>query len=472
MKIMKFITAFAFCGTCLAGAEAAEPAGTAITGLAPGAEPAVNRAALQQAADRGGMIRISVPGVYDIDGTIRLRGGTTLEFGPGVILRKVAPKSGVFHQVFINSGAYTGVPDRDITISGLHLQCNGVDSWFRDVVGLRGQLGFFHVENLVIRDFKCLDLPKGGYCIQVADFDGLLVENLHIEGLKDGVHLSGGRNFVIRNGRFRTYDDPIALNAHDYPTGSPNFAWIENGLIENCVDLDDRTTTGYFCRLLAGCWGPWQSGMTVRNGDAVVHNGRLYNAMLANDGRTAVSKTPPTHERGVVKLDGIRWNMQKPCDTFDAGCRNITFRNIVLEKKRPTAFSLHFDADRFSQSVRPGCPLPVQENIVLENIEIRGDVKRLIGVSTPVRGLRISGSRLGKGAMWFAPRNSEIGGFAADLTLDGNQFAAGPGNRITCREGVRLDLTITNSRRSGDYPGLLLDGDIEVLKSDLPLRRD
>ena len=30
--------------------------------------------------------------------------------------------------------------------------------------------------------------------------------------------------------------------------------WIEDGLIEDCYDLADEDTTGYFCRILAGAW--------------------------------------------------------------------------------------------------------------------------------------------------------------------------------------------------------------------------
>ena len=97
--------------------------------------------------------------------------------------------------------------------------------------------------------------------------------------MKDAVHFGPGRNFVVRHGVFRTYDDPIALNAHDYTTSNPELGWIENGLIEDCVDLDDpeNGTTGFFARILAGGWRDWEPGMDIQSsGDAVVSGGRIY----------------------------------------------------------------------------------------------------------------------------------------------------------------------------------------------------
>ena len=79
-------------------------------------------------------------------------------------------------------------------------------------------------------------------------------------------------------GIFRTFDDPVALNAHDYAVANPQLGWIEDGLIEDCFDLPDKETTGYFCRILAGSWCDWYKGMEIQNSDTVVSNGRIYRA--------------------------------------------------------------------------------------------------------------------------------------------------------------------------------------------------
>ena len=79
----------------------------------------------------------------------------------------------------------------------------------------------------------------------------------------------------VCSGVFKTFDDPIALNAHDYATSNPQLGWIKDGLIEDCWDLDDVDTTGFFARILAGSWCDWSQGMIVRHSDTVVNDGIL-----------------------------------------------------------------------------------------------------------------------------------------------------------------------------------------------------
>ena len=148
-------------------------------------------------------------------------------------------------------------------------------------------------ENLVVEGYVVKDLPAESFGVQVCTFENARFENLWIEGRKDGVHLGRGRKFVIRHAVFRTFDDPIALNAHDYSTSNPQMGWIEDGVIEDCYDLDDEDTTGFFCRVLAGSWLPWREGMVVQRSDSVVYSGRVYRVVMPPDGRTFVSRTPP-----------------------------------------------------------------------------------------------------------------------------------------------------------------------------------
>lgn len=117
------------------------------------------------------------------------------------------------------------------------------------VYGLTGEVSFFRVKRLRVFDFTCMDLPALSYGLHICTFEDIVLERLTIEGRKDAVHLGTGKHFVIRHGLFRTFDDPIALNAHDYAVANPQMGWIEDGLIEDCYDLADRDTTGYFCRI-------------------------------------------------------------------------------------------------------------------------------------------------------------------------------------------------------------------------------
>ena len=363
-------------------------------GFFPGNTPEKNSAALQMAADIGGEIFVDGKGIADVVFPMMVGNDTTVIFEDGLFLRR--NDSGKEHNGYtiVNRGAFTKTWNRNIKILGLKLICNnvickgeGVQS-DKCVPGLRGQIAFHYVKNLEIRDFTVRDLPKFDYCIHVCTFENVLVENAYIEGLKDGVHFGGGKNFVVRNCKFRTLDDAVALNAHDYSSGNPELGWIENGLIENCEDLSCKQI-GFFSRILAGSWLNWREGMMIRHSDTVVHDGRIYRAYMQADGKEYISVTPPTHTEGTVTLDGeIAWVMVQEGTHLNVGCCNITFRNITLESNRHTGFKLHFDNEAPSHSVYPGSVLPVQENITFENIKVTSrEMKCLMRSNTPIKNV-------------------------------------------------------------------------------------
>ena len=255
-----------------------------------------NSAALQAIVNRGGDIVVDVPGVYDLSETIRLGDDVSLRFGAGVYVRRALAADSTQHQgyVFVNKGAYERKYNQNISITGLHLITNGMEPSYENqtasdmVTGLRAHLAFFYIRNLTIRDFELLDLGPSAFGIQICTFENAILENLHIEGRKDAVHFGKGSKFVVRHGLFRTFDDPIALNAHDYATSNPQMGWIENGVIEDCYDLNQDSTTGFFCRILAGSWGDWQEGMVVRHSDSVVSDGRVYRVCMKPDGASYI----------------------------------------------------------------------------------------------------------------------------------------------------------------------------------------
>lgn len=57
-------------------------------GFLPGAAPGKNVRALQEALDRTGTVRVTTPGVYDLDGTVLIGSDTALECGAGVYFRR------------------------------------------------------------------------------------------------------------------------------------------------------------------------------------------------------------------------------------------------------------------------------------------------------------------------------------------------------------------------------------------------
>jgi hypothetical protein len=382
-------------------------------GFSPNASGTDNTRALQQAVDRAGTITVSLPGTYKIAGTVFIGSNTTLIFGNNVFLEKV-PENGPFSHVLLNKGALTRTFDDHITIEGLQLVVNGVDKClFHEVYGLRGQIAFFHVKDLRIEHFRCQDLGRAQYCIQVCAFENLTIDDVDIKGYKDGIHLGWGKHFHISNCRFDTGDDAIALNAHDYTSGTPELGWIEDGLVEHVRDLADPAINGgYFCRVLAGAWIDWHAGMEVQPSDTVVSDGRLYRitglpkdaAAGPRSGGIPVwkSDTPPTFLSGTSTLDGgLGWLMLQTAVTHSVGVRNVTFRDISLEKKR-TAFSIHFDNDKYSRSYYPGAEIPLQKNLVLDNVRVGYDDKAdFMQILTPIDSVTIRNCRLRNNSIAF-----------------------------------------------------------------------
>ena len=279
-------------------------------GFLPENDAPANSDALQKCLDGGGKIRVRKTGVYSISKTLFLDSNTDLSFKEGVVLSKaLGPDSLGARFVFINRGAFTREYDEKIRLRGLNLRCNGLDSRSGNkldvptIVGLSSQVAFFYVKDLNINHFTLLDVTPRDFAIQICTFENATVEDVHIEGMKDAVHFGPGRGFAVRHGVFKTYDDPIALNAHDYTTSNPELGWIEDGIIEDCIDLDDpeNGTTGFFARILAGGWRDWEEGMDIQSsGDAVVSEGRIYRS---NGPKVKVNYTStfrPNHEEGTV----------------------------------------------------------------------------------------------------------------------------------------------------------------------------
>ena len=437
-------------------------------GFSPNATAAHNVKALQKALDRGGTIRIDHPGVYNLNATVKIGSDTALEFGEGVYLRR----EGNYSYTIVNKGAFTHTFDHNIKITGLKLICNKVDI-SGEIPGLNAQLAFFYVKNLIVRELQCLDLPAQGFCLQVCTFEHILLEHLHIEGMKDAVHLGGGRKFVIRHGLFRTYDDPIALNAYDYSGSNPQFGWIEDGIIEDCYDLDQESTTGFFCRMLAGSWLEWTHGMEVRHSDLVASNGRLYSVNTQPDGVIYVSLTPPTHTDGNATLDGgIIWRMVQDDYTRNCAIKNVHFKNIFLKKKRDSAFCMLLELNQYARSIYPGARMPVIQDIILENILFGNEIPFLLSSNAACRTLKIINSVLDHSsiALTIYP---EMAGKYPDMTVlfSGTTFRGQEYEICRCDPGRRASLNVLGSIVEDSDARLSVSGDVRIIASDIELSR-
>lgn len=400
-------------------------------GFSPEASGIENKRALQEALNLGGTIIVTRPGTYKLAGTVYIGSHTSLIFGNNIFIIKV-DEEGEFTHVILNKGALTKTYDEHIVIENLYVIVNGMDLRKFEVFGLHGQVGFFYVKDLKIKGFRCMDIGKLQYGIHICTFEDVAVDDVIIKGDKDGVHFGRGKRFRISNGVFETFDDAIALNAHDYDVGNPELGWIEDGIVENCHDLNADKTTGYFCRILAGAWVDWYEGMEVQKSDTVVSNGRLYRVRSNPDGTVYKSVTKPDFSECEKVLDGINWVMVQDDVTYTAGVRNVIFRNIFLCKPR-IGFSVHFDNDRYSRSYYPGAKIPAQEQLTFDNIRVLYDENmEFLKVDTPMDVITITNSSF---------RNNSISFLSNDAMKD---YLVTKINMIGCvfNYGDEMDLII------------------------------
>lgn len=367
-----------------------EARNASLLGFLPSNDATTNTTNFQQILDNGGKIIVDVPGIYLIDNLLKIGSNTELIFSEGVYIKRTNGNG-----IFINKGAFTKIYDTDIKITGLNIICNG-DDFIIAVNGIRALVAFFYAKNIQLTNIRCEDLGTLTFMTQWCRWENVIIDGIRATGKKDAVHVNSGKAMKVINGYFKTFDDPIALNAHDYPSCTPELGWIENVVIENCYDLADTDTTGYFARLLAGSWLSWSSGLSVRHSDIVVNNNKIYRVIMTNGNLTTyTSANAPTHSSGDVAYpDGITWRYIQDGAIYNCGCKNITFRDIYLQKNRETAISLHFDDDGYSRSYYPGSTAPVQSNILLDNVNCEANITYLIVDETPLDYMRVVNSNI------------------------------------------------------------------------------
>jgi hypothetical protein len=86
--------------------------------------------------------------------------------------------------------------------------------------------------------------------------------------------------------------------------------------------------------MLAGSWLDWYEGMEVQRSDTVISGGGMYRVKADADGTIYKSVTRPVHESGERTTDGINRFVAVNEVEYNAGVRNVIFRNIFLRKPR------------------------------------------------------------------------------------------------------------------------------------------
>lgn len=373
-------------------------------GFYPDNSGAENADALNRAIAEHCNVTVSRQGIYDIEGTIKIPSDTNIKFGSGVILRRVPRLNHALEgNLFINEGAFDGRYNENISLSGAHIVVNGVESAGASpesenvIAGLRGHIAFLYIRNLLVENVTITDLMEKDYAIQISDFENVEVRRVHIEGLKDGVHFGPGRNFAVRDSKFRTYDDAIALNCADYSVSNPNFGSISDGIIENCIELPGYNTNAFFIRILAGTARRWEKEMTVYHSDAILTDRGMYRVVMRPDNTPYVSLTQPDFDKGYRELDGIMWvRTHLGYDRKDisplAGCRNIVCRNLIMANSRRRGVYIYTSFDEYLRSYYNGSEVPEVSDIVFDGVKILKPIEGFLAVKMPVRNLVVKNS--------------------------------------------------------------------------------
>lgn len=391
-------------------------------GFLPTNDGTTNSINLQNCVNGGGTIIVDLVGTYSIAKSIMLDSDTKLIFGKGVKVSLVEENGSSPKYPFINRGALTEEYNENIAIEGLHIVTNGIQGNDIDLLaGQRGYIAMKRIKNLTLKDIEILDVPSGWYTIHIQQFYNINLEHIHVEGMKDGIHLGVGKKFRIAHCLFKTNDDSIALNAHDYPSGTSEFGWIEDGIIEDITILP--TPSGNVSRgvyALGGAWADWKNGNSYQPlGDACVSNNGVYVTMGVRSTQKIVSTQQPNHASGKKTYsDGLTWiRLDNQSAQYDAGVRNISVRDLhIASDGRVATFSL--DNDDFSNGLYEGCAAPVFENITFENIR-QDDYAResAFYTSVPFSNLRLSNFDLKVGLRGISTEKIERDTYSGKCTL-------------------------------------------------------
>lgn len=426
-----------------------------------------NSIALQSALNGGGTIIVDIPGRYYFSKTHVIEPNTTLIFGANTILDRQCDDDGNCPTYpFINKNASANNLnnlDENITIKNLTLSVhsNNMGNDIERIYGLQGYLAFANVKNLVIDGFTMLDGGNNCYAIHIQGFENISLKNIHIESQKDGIHLGKGKGFVIKHCKFKTNDDAIALNAHDYPSCTKYLGWIENGIVEDIHFLSaPNFNKGRGIYMLGGSWVDWYSGMKVREyGDTVVSFGKIYRtkSTVALPSRPTITSTVrPEHTSGTVTYsDGVTWEfVQDVAIGYNAFVKNVRFKDIYFDRETNGAITFNFDDDLYSRSYYPDpTTLSTFENIIIENLVTNENVDHAIYANSPIDSIKLVNSFCNTQKSVIKLENvQDLNSNKANILLSGDtfNFSTDDNKVIADVTNRNCELVIVGSLTKGD----------------------
>ena len=347
----------------------------------------LNVKALQEAVNGGGIIIIDIPGVYDLNDTVLLDSNTRIVCAPGVIFRKTAR----YCNVLLNRGALTKEYNENIVIEGLEISVNDCEADPSLVYGLRGQLGFFYVKNLTIKNFTCLDGGEWQFLVYIVNWQQLHIDNVRLAGAKDGIKLGRGHDAVIKNLDLNTFDDGMSLCGTDFPAVQVEVGDVYNVHYSNVTDHQYKDIYGRTCLINTGSWADYKSGNEYRSGDFCLHEGKLYQCVNEH-GFVHNASIAPNHCFGIeTGCDTIAWRYIQNCDSYHADVYNITFDNCIFEKNG-NVLAVWVEGSDFQRNFYPGTEnMSIVRGIQVTNCKLVSSGRQvLVCVLAPIEDLTIS----------------------------------------------------------------------------------
>ncbi len=334
----------------------------------PGADASLIVSVLNEALTNYRNVKITEPGVYEINNTIWIPSNTTLYFVAGVTFRKKTGSN--FSHMFGNKGMLTGTRNNNIKFygNGIRLEVNGIDNWtlsdplISPVPRCRAQFQFFRVDDFIVDDFYVDDGGNDQFILCCIDCHGksvaerATISNIDIEGDKDGLDLISCSDINVINYASATNDDAIFLGV-GYTAVTPFIGDTERITFTNLTFKTFTPTGGYGARIYDASWAIWANGQTYKTNEYCVNAGKIYaNATVAN----TVASVAPTHTTGhVLGADGLDWWYVQDGVITEANIRDITFENVTVNSDRAIWRFYH-------NYVTPG----TEGNSIIDNITI------------------------------------------------------------------------------------------------------
>lgn len=323
-----------------------------------------NVTALNDALTNHSNVKITTPGIYEIDDTIWLKSNQSIEFVAGCTIKKATGSN--FLHVFANKGILTATRNSNIKVigNGLVIEQNGIDVNSLPAYRMIGNINFFRVDGLKVDNIKYLDGGPTQYFSHFADINNFSITNIEVDSDKDGLHFDGKvHDGIIDNCSFTTGDDCLAFFAKSWPALSACTGDIHDIAISNITGV--RTTAGYFTRMNPGSWAVWTTGNTYNDRDFCVNAGKIY---YKSNAAAIAGVNAPTHSSGAVTgADGIEWTFYQDGVITEANLYNITFDGIATTAYH--GFHIPSDMDIYTRDIYPGTEgNAYSDNILIKNI--------------------------------------------------------------------------------------------------------